>query len=331
MFIDAPEVTVVIPAYNTEAYIYQAIESVLGQTLKNLEVIVVDDASTDQSLRIAQTFTDERLRIIASPKNIGAPAARNLAFKEAKGKWIAMLDSDDWYLPERLEKLVQVADAEKADMIADDFYYIKDGEKTPWDTLLAQSGEQIDTIKEIDPVYYVETDLPGRGGLTLGLTKPVIKREFLVKKKIEYDENIPVSYDFWFTLKCVGHNARFIFVPTPYYLYRSRLGSLLASTNKVKLLDETCSASMYFLEQDFVKRNPHLLKALSRRLALLEKTRPYFRVVDAIRRKSFSTALFEMANNPYFFVHFAKQLPKIISRRFNYFFSKYFQKYSSVN
>ncbi|MBN3905088.1 MAG: glycosyltransferase family 2 protein [Nostoc sp. NMS1] len=331
MFMDIPEVTVIMPAYNTEAYISQAIESVLGQTLKNLELIVVDDASTDKTLAIAQNFTDDRLKIIASPKNLGPSGARNLAIKEAKGKWIAILDSDDWYLPERLEKLLQVADAENADMVADDLYYIKDGDKTPWNTLIAQSGEQIDTIKEIDSVYYVETDLPGRGGLTVGLTKPVIKREFLVKNNIEYDESIRLSEDFWFYLKCLAYKARFIFVPTPYYFYRSRLGSLVASTNKVKRLEETCNISKHFLEQDFIKTNPQLFKALSRRLALLEKTRPYFRVLDAIKSKSFSRTLVEMANNPYFFVHLAKQSPQIISRRINYFSSKYFSKYSSVD
>jgi succinoglycan biosynthesis protein ExoO len=321
-----PEVSVIIPAYNTEAYIAEAIQSALGQTLNNIEVIVVDDASTDRTLAVAQSFTDKRLKIITLEQNLGAAAARNRALREAKGKWIAVLDSDDWYAPERLAKLVQVADAETADMIADDVYYIKDGDKLPWTSLLGESGKQIKEIKQIDPVYFVETDLPGRGGLTLGLTKPLIKRSFLVQHSIEYYSHIRLGQDFWFYLTCLAHDARFIFIPKAYYFYRSRPGSLV-TINQVKRLDQYCSATLYFLEQDFVKFKPELLKALYKRLTLIEKTRPYFRVVDAIRHGKFLKILIQMAHNPEFFGHLFKQLPKIISRRINYFLAKFSQKH----
>lgn len=324
-----PEITVIIPAYNTEAYIAQAIESALGQTLNNIEVIVVDDASTDQTLAVVKSFTDKRLKIIANPENMGASVARNLAIRKAQGKWIAVLDSDDWYAPERLETLLMIANTENADMIADDVYYIKDGDKLPWSTLLIDSSEKIDQIMNIDHLYFVATDLPGRGGLTLGLTKPLIKRELLVKHGIEYEENIRLGQDFWFYLKCLGYGAKFILIPKAYYFYRSRLGSLVTK-NQVQRLDQYCSASRYFLQQDFVKNNPQLFNALSKRLVLLEKTRPYFRVIDAIRGGKCPKILCAMGRNPYFFIHFIKQLPKIISRRIHYFIAKFSYNVESV-
>lgn len=315
-----PEVSIIIPAYNTEAYIYQAIESALSQTIDNVEVIVVDDASTDQTLAIAKSFTDERLKVIASQKNSGAAAARNCALQEAKGEWIAILDSDDWYTPDRLEKLLKIAYKQNADMIADDVYYIKDGDQLPWNTLLSDSGEKINKITHIDSVYFVETDLPGRGGLTLGLTKPIIKRNFLTQHGIQYDKNIKLGQDFWFYLTCLLHNARFVLVPEAYYFYRSRANSLV-TRNQVERLNQYCAASQKFLEQDLVKHNPPLRQALLKRLRLLERTRPYFQVIDNIKNHQYLISIISMIQNPYFFVHFSKQIPKILSRRFAYYFA----------
>ncbi len=316
-----PEVSIIIPAYNTEAYIAQAIESALAQTEKNIEVIVIDDASTDATVTVAKGFLDKRLNVLVNQQNLGVSDARNRGIREAKGKWVALLDSDDWYAPERLEKLLKVAYTENATLIADDIFYIEDGAKLPWTTLLAESGERIDEIIPIDPVYFVETDIQGRRGLHLGLTKPLIKRDFLVHKGIEYDKNIKLGQDFYFYLSGLAHGARFILVPKPYYFYRSRAGSLV-TTGEIKRLDQACSASQYFLQQEIIQKNPNLVNSLSKRLALLEKTRPYFRVIDPVKKGKPLWALIEMVRNPYFFVHLINQLPRIFYRRVRYYLSR---------
>ena len=94
----------VIPAYNRAASIGAAITSVLRQTWADFELIVVDDGSTDDTLAEARTIEDPRLRVIAAPHNMGAAGARNLGVEEARGTWIAFQDSDDEWLPEKLEK-----------------------------------------------------------------------------------------------------------------------------------------------------------------------------------------------------------------------------------
>ncbi len=312
-----PRVSVIIPAYNTEAYIAQAIESVLAQTEDNIEVIVVDDSSTDATAEVARGIPDQRLKVLVNQQNLGASGARNRAIKEAKGKWIALLDSDDWYAPERLEKLLQSANSEDTDFIADDIYFIRDGEKSPWSTLLRESGEQIDTIRQIDPVYFVKTDRYGQQGLHLGLTKPLIKREFLVQHGLEYNESIELAQDFWFDVMCLAHGARFILVPEPYYFYRSRQGSLVKG-RKVERLNQLCRAAQECLQEEVIQKNPELLNALSKNLTVFEQNKAYYSVVEPLKHGEMLAAVREMVFHPYFFMHFIKQLPKIMARRVQY-------------
>jgi len=313
-----PEVSVIIPAYNAELYIAQAIESVFRQTETSLEIIVVDDASSDQTAEIVRGFLDKRLQVIVNPQNLGAGGARNCALRAAKGKWIALLDSDDWYAPERLASLLKVAYAEDADMIADNVYYIIDGAKLPWTTLLSESGQCIESTIQVDPLFFVETDIYGQQGLHLGISKPLIKRDFLVKHLIKYNENIKMGQDFWFYLKCLIHGAKFNFVPQPYYFYRSHPGSLVTKS-KLERLDQFYTETKSFLQQETIK-NHQLVNALEKRLIILEKSRSYYSVVAPLQRGKFLLALKEMFYHPGFFKHFVQQMPFIFSRRWRYYF-----------
>ncbi|MEH2397435.1 glycosyltransferase family 2 protein [Nostoc sp.] len=313
-----PKVSVIIPAYNTEAYIAKAIESALEQTLTDIEVIVVDDGSSDKTVEVVKSFTDQRLKVIVNQQNLGVSGARNRALRAAQGEWIAVLDSDDWYAPERLEKLVLLAEETNADMIADDPYLIKDGATSPWSTLIQESGEHIDKILQIDLIYFVETDIYGKAGLRLGLSKPIFKREFLVKHGIEYDETVSIAEDFWLDLKCLINGARFFIVPEPYYFYRSRSISLVRQSILLRL-NQYISATNYFMQQEVVKKNPALMRALSYNLAVYQKNLAYFQVVVPIKQGKWLTALRKMAENPYFFPDFLSRFNTIIERRIQYY------------
>ena len=100
-------VSIVMPSYNTAEYITESIKSVLAQTYTNWELIIVDDCSTDNTDIIVNAFlSDTRIRYIKNDKNSGAAVSRNRALREAKGKWIAFLDSDDLWHPQKLEKQI---------------------------------------------------------------------------------------------------------------------------------------------------------------------------------------------------------------------------------
>ncbi len=107
-----PLVSVLMPAYNHAPYVRAAVESVLGQTYDNLELIAIDDASSDATWTVLQSFDDERLRLHRHDTNQGAHATLNEALKLAKGEFIAIINSDDMYHPERLARLV--AEAERS-------------------------------------------------------------------------------------------------------------------------------------------------------------------------------------------------------------------------
>ncbi|HYW21787.1 MAG TPA: glycosyltransferase family 2 protein [Nodularia sp. (in: cyanobacteria)] len=314
-----PDVSVIIPAYNTENYISKAIDSALNQTLSNIEIIVVDDASSDQTLEMVRKFNDQRLKILVNQKNLGISATRNRALRAAEGKWVAVLDSDDWYAPERLEKLLQVAYSENADMVADNLYFIEDGQDYPWGTLISESGESINQIKLIEPVYFVETDVYGKQSLHLGLSKPIFNRDFLIRNSIEYDEILTINEDFWLDLQCLVYGAKFIFLPESYYFYRSRSGSLIYSSPK-KTLELSCNKTREFMaKEDTVNRNPNLAKALFKKLTICQQYLAYYRVIEPIKKKQYLQFLIQLLQNPYFFVHLIFNIPGIISRRIKYY------------
>jgi len=313
-----PEVSVIIPAYNTEAYLARAIESALGQTLENIEVIVVDDASTDNTLAVAKSFNDQRLKVLANEKNLGAAEARNRALRIAKGKWVAVLDSDDWYAPERLEKLLAIAYANNADMIADDLNFILDGEASPWTTLITQSGEKLNKVCQIDLIRFVSTDIYGKPGLHLGLSKPLLKLDFLNKHSIEYDKSLRMGQDFWLYLKCLMNGAAFFLVPEPYYFYRSRPGSLVKQS-QVERLNQYFQVTQDFIQQETVRNQPELFRVMSHNLIIYKKNKAYFCVVESLKQKKLLTALVKAIQNPYFFVLLIDRLPMIIIRRFRYY------------
>lgn len=97
-------ISIIVPAYNSSKHISKTIESVLTQTFSDWEMLIVDDCSTDNTVEIVSAFADERIKLIRNDINTGAAGARNKAIRIAKGPYIAFLDSDDMWLPEKLEK-----------------------------------------------------------------------------------------------------------------------------------------------------------------------------------------------------------------------------------
>ena len=112
------KVSVLIPVYNVESYLDQCLTSVLGQTLKDIEVICVNDSSTDGSLEILNKYAKQDTRVqVVTQKNAGAGAARNRGLSMASGEYLSFLDADDFFEPDMLEKQYQMAEEDQADFV----------------------------------------------------------------------------------------------------------------------------------------------------------------------------------------------------------------------
>lgn len=134
----SPSISVVIPAYNAAATLARAIESVLAQTWPAHQIVVVDDGSADRTADVARQLKDgaggDRIRVLQQP-NAGPSAARNRGVAEATGEWVAFLDADDWYYPERLELHARMIQADpELDFVVGNFDY-----RDPAGTLLRPS------------------------------------------------------------------------------------------------------------------------------------------------------------------------------------------------
>lgn len=115
-----PEISVIIPAYNVEEYIRRSLESVFAQTYQDIEIIVVDDASTDTTVQIVEEYCrkSNKVFLICQPYNQGMGEARNLGNENARGKYVFYLDSDDWIEPQTLQTLHEIAVTRNADIVA---------------------------------------------------------------------------------------------------------------------------------------------------------------------------------------------------------------------
>lgn len=213
-------VSVIIPAYNAELYVGNAIESVLAQTYHHLEIIVVDDGSTDDTWESIRAIHDSRIQMTKNEGNHGPAAARNCGMKACHGDWVAFLDSDDWWHPMRIEKLLALAYRTSAHLVADDLWLIENGRERPWTTYLKDAG-----------VAWRDTHLLTCHELAsndLGMLKPIVQRLFLIQNEIQYLESMRHE-DFIFLLDCLQKNPLMVVTPEPLYFYRNRRGSLSAS------------------------------------------------------------------------------------------------------
>jgi len=185
-----PKVSVIIPTYNRAHLIGKAIKSVLNQTYKDFEVIVVDDGSTDNTEEIVKSFTDFKIHYICHKHNRGASAARNTGIKASRGEYIAFLDSDDEWLPEKLDKQMKTFNSESSEVgvvYTGDYYVDEKDKKVKKVHIPRKEGYIYENLLRAEDVIYISTVL--------------IKNECFKKVGV-FDEDLPTSedYDMWFRI-----------------------------------------------------------------------------------------------------------------------------------
>jgi glycosyltransferase involved in cell wall biosynthesis len=205
-----PPVSVVIPAYNRAATIAAAIESVLRQTWSDFELIVVDDGSSDGTLAAAAAVRDPRVRLVQNPRNLGAAAARNAGVAEARGTWVAFQDSDDEWLPCKLEKQMARLAAVGAPCVGAYCGLLTLG------TLDARPGARIRLRYVPDPgIAPVEGDLlPALLKRNIISTQTLVARRDVFAALGGFDAALPAVEDWDFALR-LAHRGPIAFVDEP--------------------------------------------------------------------------------------------------------------------
>ena len=209
------KVSIIVPFYNVERYIEKCLETLVNQTLEDIEIILVNDGSKDKSIEIVNKFLEkypEKL-VYFEKENGGLSDARNYAIPYAKGEYIAFLDSDDYVEKDMYEKMYQLAKEENSDMVECDFYW-EYPEKTKIDTGAIYNGKK-EMLEKVRVVAW----------------NKLIKREILEKAKIEFPKGYRYE-DVEFTYKLIPYLEKVSFLKKPCIHYIQRENSISNSQNE---------------------------------------------------------------------------------------------------
>lgn len=280
------DVSVVIPLYNAKKFIRACVDSVLNQTLKNVEVVIVDDCSTDDSLAYCRELygSNDRVRIFQQAKNGGPGAARNRGVREAQGEYIAFLDSDDEMIPCNLERMFTVAKQHNADVLHNNQVRIMvpmDDGKVPVEMI----GHQEDTfihlfdmgemIKEVQVLPEALSERLARwkeGQIHWFMGNKMIRRSFLIENNIVFP-SITLAEDALFAVHCLMRAKNYVLMPGGWVLFRINPESLTRSVKTANSVVKAVGAQLEISKK---------LQLLSDEIPFLKDKANFDTVVDTI-------------------------------------------------
>jgi len=217
---EIPAISVIIPMYNAEKYISECLNSLLEQTFKNFEVIVVDDCSTDNSVEIVKNYAekfDGRLIFVKMIANSGGGSApRNKGAKLSRGEYLFFMDSDDFFTKTALEDMYIPAKEFNADAVYLEKYYSykKNGENVKLNGNSSANKPVLEVNKQLEHLILYASDTYFWAPWT-----KFVRRTWAMENQIFFQE-LPRAQDFLWTLKIFTYAERFLRIPTAVYFYR---------------------------------------------------------------------------------------------------------------
>ncbi len=284
----APLISVIIPVYNNQRTIDRAIDSVLAQTVDDFEIVVVDDGSVDSGfLHVAETYADDpRFNLIGPRVNTGPSIARNVGIDAARGEWIALLDGDDAWKPERLAHLLAIAPG--ADFVADNLTVFDVGAGVETGTQFGRFD--IDRLSLEDHL----STWPGARSDT-GVLKPIMRKAFLDARGLRYDPAIRCGEDFILYATALCERAVFRLTEHADYVYTAVFGpkSGASSPHSRTVTDgATMAAKLREAGRAYADRLTSAEGATIRRKAVsLEQLTGMWAFRTALRRRDVATCL----------------------------------------
>ncbi len=224
--VSAPKVSVVIPAYRSAGTLARAVQSVLDQSEPDFEVIILEDCSGDDTLEVAQHLaaSDSRVSVVALPRNGGQARALNQGIALARGEWVATLDADDRYQPDRLRILLEHGEREAVDMVADNQNHLDEAAGLLARTAYpASDGGRIVTLED----FIAHSDTSAE--FSFGILKPMIRTSFIRAHKLGYRPGLKLGQDFYHLMQFFAAGGRGYLVDRPLYDWTLPFGPISRS------------------------------------------------------------------------------------------------------
>ena len=240
-----PKITILIPVYNVEEYLEECLDSVINQTLADIEIICINDGSLDSSLEILKSYEsfDKRIKII-DKENSGYGASMNIGLKEARGEYIGIVESDDFVKKDMFENMYRVAKEKNCDIVKTNYFEYSTKNNT---------SKLMDMLYKFDKNKLINAFEDSRLlDLQPSIWSSIYKREFLINKKIDFLETKGASYqDTSFAFKAMMCAQNVFLINRAYLFYRQdNINSSVNSKEKVYAIADEFREIERFLDSD---------------------------------------------------------------------------------
>lgn len=238
-----PKVSVIVPVYNVEKFLPRCLDSIINQTLKDIEIICINDGSPDNCLSILEDYAkkDSRIRII-NQENSGPSVSRNKGILMAQGEYIGFVDSDDWLDPDFYEKLYAAAKESDADIAACGIKVYRKYSRVNY--MLKYTKEHC--VNDLERKLYL-CDVPE----TCNVWNKIYRTTFIKNNNIEFEVGINFGEDVSFTVEALYYSGNLVIVPATLYNYERRNVNSIVKTKSDKLRRD--SEHVHNRMSDFLK------------------------------------------------------------------------------
>ncbi len=295
-------VSIIIPCYRAEKFLEKAVNSVIAQTESDWELILVDDCSPDDTWTVASRLAerDPRIKAFKLPENRGKSAVMNWAAERARGEWIAVLDADDWFVPHRLQRLLDAGESAGVEMVADNLVFVDIKAGTVAGTAFPRKNDVI----SLDLESYLAASDPTRS-FDFGMLQPLIRSDFYRENRLEYCEEARVGEDFYFLLCFFVAGGRGIVVDEPLYYYIQPFGAIsrewAQSGRKRYHFEQMKATNDHFIEQLRPRLSTSQVAQLRRRGRGIDAMICYHQLRERLGAGDWLGACAQMADAPSLF------------------------------